>query len=595
MNAALIDSLRNFWTDSAAWVRALVRGSELWLFVLATGVGIFGGAIVALMSGCAFLLHSLLFGIDLEARLSSMPVFDTPLRAIVPALGGVVLAIIALLLARRGRRPAIDPIEANALHGGRMSMIDSMVVAVQTLISNGFGASVGLEAGYTQAVSALASKFGQAFRLRRADMRLMVGCGAAAAISAAFDAPLAGAFYAFELIIGTYSVSMVAPVMAAAIAASLTQRAIGIPVVPIEIGAVSVTTADYGVFIVTGLLCGLAGIAIMRAVTWIEVLFRASRLPAMLRPLVGGLMIGGLALITPQVLSSGHGALHLNLTINPGLEVFAMVLALKALASAISLGSGFRGGLFFASLFMGGLFGRVLADLLALAAPTLAVDPVIMAVVAMAALAVAIVGGPATMTFLALESTGDFLITGIVLSAAIVSSLTVRELFGYSFSTWRMHLRGETVRSAHDVGWIRSLTVGRMMQTGLRTVRTDMTLAELRGQFPLGSTPVLVAVDEADHYAGLIVVSEAHVPTSDPEMKGRRRVRDILHHTKDTLLPAMNVKQAIQTFDETESEALAVVESPTSLNVVGLLTESHALRRYSDELDKARRSLSGED
>ena len=124
------------------------------------------------------------------------------------------------------RRP-IDPIEANALHGGRMSMRDSIVVALQTMASNGFGASVGLEAGYTQLVAGIASRLGIGFRLRRGDLRMLVGCGAASAIAAAFGAPLTGAFYGFELIIGTYTAAALAPVLTASIAGVLVSHMFG--------------------------------------------------------------------------------------------------------------------------------------------------------------------------------------------------------------------------------------------------------------------------------------------------------------------------------------------------------------------------------
>ncbi len=116
-----------------------------------------------------------------------------------------------ILILRYWPRRAVDPIEANALYGGRMSLNDSLIVVAQTMVSNGVGASVGLEAGYTQIGSALASRLGRSFRLRRNDLRLLVGCGAAGAIAAAFNAPLTGAFYAFELVIGTYSLATLAP------------------------------------------------------------------------------------------------------------------------------------------------------------------------------------------------------------------------------------------------------------------------------------------------------------------------------------------------------------------------------------------------
>ena len=122
-----------------------------------------------------------------------------------PSLGGLLLGMAFLLLLRWRPAREIDPIEANALHGGRMSFRGSVIVALQTIWSSGVGASVGLEAGYTQLASGLAASLGCGFHLRRADQRIMVGCGAAAAIAGAFGAPLAGAFYAFEQVIGGYT------------------------------------------------------------------------------------------------------------------------------------------------------------------------------------------------------------------------------------------------------------------------------------------------------------------------------------------------------------------------------------------------------
>ena len=179
--------------------------------------------------------------------------------------------------------------------------------------------------------------------------------------------------------------------------------------------------------------------------------------------------------------------------------------------------------------------------------------------------------------------------TVAVLAASVVSSVTVRRTFGYSFATWRFHLRGEAIRSAHDVGWMRNLTVGRMMRRELRRVPSDMTLAAFRREFPLGSMNRVIAIDEKDRYAGIVFTAEAHAA---PE--GTSRVSEILHHPRTVLLPQMTIKEAVQTFEAAESDALAVVEGAETMRVIGVLTEQHALRRYSEELDKRRRELSGE-
>ena len=347
-------------------LRALVRADEIWLVVLAALIGIAAGLLVVAMTGTTQLLHEALFLIDPHDRLSSEVGVD-PMRAIlVPSLGGLAMGLSGLALARWRPSRAVDPIEANALYGGRMSLNDSLVVVFQTILSNSVGASVGLEAGYTQIGSAIGSRVGRGFRVRRNDLRLLVGCGAAGAIAAAFDAPLTGAFYAFELVIGTYSLATLAPVVAAALSAVIVTRLLngGAETFDLQVPG-AIEAIDYVPVLALAILCALGGIAIMRGVTLTEQLFRRSRVPMWVRPAIGGLALGGMALISPQVLSSGHGALHAGFDAPYTLTHISVLIVLKSLASAISIGCGFRGGLFFASLFLGALMGKLFAGALA--------------------------------------------------------------------------------------------------------------------------------------------------------------------------------------------------------------------------------------
>ncbi len=208
--ATAAEPARPFWHFRLAIpdrLRALVRGSEVWLVVLAAIVGLIAGCVVVIMNLSVAILHGLLFGIAAGERLSAVEALPSDIGFVVPVVGGLIMVAGGLALARARFKRPVDPIEANALHGGRMSLRDSVIVALQTIVSNGFGASVGLEAGYSQMVAGIASRLGISFRLRRADLRVLVGCGAASAIAAAFNAPLTGAFYGFELIIGTYTAS----------------------------------------------------------------------------------------------------------------------------------------------------------------------------------------------------------------------------------------------------------------------------------------------------------------------------------------------------------------------------------------------------
>ena len=379
-------------------LRALVRAREISLVLIAAVIGALSGLVVAGMARAVDLAHAVLFGLTAGERLSARAALD-PLRAFaVPALGGLALGYAMLVVARRRGEREVDPIEANALHGGRMSLRGSLLVATQTVWSSGVGASVGLEAGYTQFACGLASRIGQAFRLRRADLRLLVGCAAAGAIAGAFGAPLAGAFYAFELVIGGYSVASLAAVAVSALLGLLTAKALA----PASLGifaneVVAIGGHDLVLAGLLGLLGAGFGIALMRGVAVCESAFLRLKVRPELRPAIAGSVVGLCALISPQAMSSGHGALFLASVLDRPASAIALVLMLKSIASMVSLGGGFRGGLFFSSLLLGALAGDLFAAWLAAAWPGLAIDPHAYAVIGMGALSASVIGAPLTI------------------------------------------------------------------------------------------------------------------------------------------------------------------------------------------------------
>lgn len=572
-----------------ARLRALLRRRETWLVVLATFVGALAGLVVNVLREIAYLAQSILYQLPAGQRLSALS--SLPLQhALVPAFGGLLLGLTVLALQKRRQR-YVDLVEANALHGGKLPLVDSLIITGQTVISNGAGASVGLEAAYTQLSGMVASKLGELFQLRRADLRKIVGCGAAGAIAAAFGAPLTGAFYAFELIIGTYTISTLAPVVAASISAVLVGSLFGHgqPIVAINYGE-AVDLERVLLILVVGLLTAGVGILLMRLVSAVEGGFAKVRIPTWARPMAGGLLVGALALASPTVLSAGHGALERAFIYEPMPLLTALaIVVLKIMASAISLGSGFRGGLFFASLFLGAMLGQIFFALLMLVDPSLFPNPSVLMLVGMAGLATAVVGGPLTMAFLALETSGSLPLTIAVLAAAVASSLLVRETFGYSFTTWRFHLRGETIRSAHDIGWMRSLTVGKMMRRDVRTVPATMTVREFRRSYPLGAATSVIALRDDGRYAGLVDVRDAYDQNATDETVA---VANLMKLQGVMLHPAMSAADAEAVFEKEGAEALVVVSDLAERTVIGTLTEAYLLRRYSNELEKVTADLS---
>lgn len=572
-----------YYSRSVTSLRSIFRSSEAAIILLAIGIGVTAGLLTIALHAMAHGLQRAIYDLDTESLSASAAV--SPLRLIALPIGGLTLGLGSRAVLRRWHTP-VDVVEANALHGGVVGWRDSIQVCVQTLLSNGTGASVGLEAAYGQAGGGFASMIGNWLKLRRADMRTLVGAGAGAAIGAAFSAPLAGAFYAFEIVLGAYTPAAIAPVGAACVAAVLLVRLLGFEAYVTALpGARAITTLDYLLYAALGIVCAIIAIGIMKAVTWIEARARSLPIPDAYRTAIGGILLIPLALVTPQSLSAGHGALHIDLGAEVVLPFLLLVLCVKIAASSISLGFGFRGGLFFASLFIGSLVGQLFAGLATHIAAFPPLDPADAALIGMAAMGVATIGGPMTMSMLVLETTHDFALTGVALVAGLCASTVVRETFGFSFSTWRLHTRGENIRSARDIGWVRNLTAGKMMQRGTESVPASTSVAEFRRRFPLGSTGRVVVTDPVGRYLGIIDTVRAF----DQDVSTEADIASLASTNDATLSPADNVRSVIRAFDASEAPYLAVIGDDGTL--LGTLSERFVHRRYTEEIEKAQREM----
>jgi chloride channel protein, CIC family len=565
-----------------------LRDSEVALLLVAVVIGAVVSAVTCLTSQALDLIRSLLFGPLIDGHLSSTMI-DDPLRALsVPIVGSLLYGFLAYGERRLRGRDVVDPIEANALYGGKMSLRDSLAIGVMTLFSAGIGASVGMEAAYTQLGSGIASQAGQGLRFRRKDLRTLVGCGAAAAIAAAFNAPLAGSFYAFELVIGAYSLSTLAPIGMAAVTAAVVGRTFfGLEpffVVPDQIPPGNV---DFLYFAAIGIAAALVGVATMRSVTGIEALLQKLKLPRGIRPFIGGLALAAIAFVYPQVLGAGHGAIQLTVDNLMSVTLIAALLVAKTAASAVSVGSGLRGGLFSSSLFIGALLGALIGHGAELIAPQLGIEMVTFTLVGMGAVGAAIVGAPVTMILLVLELTGSYSITIGVIVAVLLASFGVRQWFGYSFSTWRFHQRGLKLQGAHDVGWIQELTAETLMQRDMVFVRTSDSLEATKAAHPAGETGQLFVLDDNGGYWGAIDVPSLHL-MKPPTEGAAQRVGDLLPVKQPVLARKTPIRTILQLFADSELEVLAVVDSTVTRYVLGYCTEAYVLRRYNQELERRR-------
>jgi CIC family chloride channel protein len=589
------------WAVAVAYLfRVRLRKSlrdDVFVLVLAGAcAGALSGAVAALMVYLSHAMQAFLFALEPKTRLSSVASLPPERMLLVLTAGGIIVGATYWYRHRRGRvQTVVDPIEANALLGGRMSLTDSLYVTIQSLLSSGFGLSLGIEGGFTQAAGAIGSKLGQILNRRRHDVRMLVGAGAAGGIAGAFGAPFAGAAYGFELIVGAYTVANLAPVVVAAVVGSITAHMLFGQSYHLSINAFELGN-DAHAFpaIALGVVCGLLSVILMRGVTTTEQLFHKSGVRTVLRPCAGGFLVAIIAMSVPHVLGSGHDAMALMIHGNWPLSILIVVLVAKIVASAVSLGSGFRGGLFSTSLFLGTVTGTIAGQFGQAAGVFASTDANMMSLVGMASFGAAVIGAPMTMALLAIELTGDFTVVGPVLLGVIAATLTVRQVFGYSFATWRFHLRGEAILSGEDIGWVRQTTARNLMRRDITVVPATMRLSDFRDRFPIGTAKYVAAVNVDGAFTGLVDVAHIHAETLTLDSgSDEPTLEHVVSHQNAWVDAQTRFDRLMPLFESRETELLVVVDDKTTKRVIGLITEAFALRRYRQELEARQQEMFG--
>lgn len=574
-------------------IRRLMRDDGLVVVAAAGLVGATAGVLASVMVMLAETLHPWLLGLPSDGRLSTASELPVLRAILVLGAGGFVVGLATWLWNKRTHE-IVDPIEANALYGGRMSLRDSTFVAGQSLLSSASGASLGIEGGFTQIAGAIGSGLGRILNRRRIDVRMLVGAGVAGGIAGAFDAPLAGAAYGFELIVGAYTVATLAPVVAAAVAGTMAANGIVGHAYRIPIAGLHGGSGIELWSLALGAVCGLVAIVLMRGVTLSERLVRESGLPVFVRPAAGGIVVGIGAMLVPHVLGSGHGAMAQVLQHGWPLTVLATVLMGKLFTSAVSLGTGFRGGLFSTSLFLGALCGAIAAGFGTMSGVVAAHETGMLSLVGMASFGAAVVGAPMTMALLAVEVSDNLSVLGPVLLGVVAATLTVRHIFGYSFATWRFHLRGEAILGGEDIGWVREAKARDLMQKDPVVVPAGLALETFRQRHRPGSAMVVIAVEGDGRFAGLVDLSLIYAARTLEE--GDVACEDVgcAITSRDAWVAAdTTIDRLLPLFDAHASEFLAVVEDAESKRVVGVLTEAYVLRRYRLEFDERQKEMFG--
>ena len=438
--------------------------------------------------------------------------------------------------------------------------------------------------------SGLGSGVGRSLGMSSRRLAILVGCGAAAALSAIFNAPIAGVMFALEGILGSFSANAFAPVVISSVVSSAITRAILGDHPAFEVPRYMIT--DHWQLIhysLLGVICALLSVLFIRLLYGTEDLFgRFRRVPEVLRPALGGLLVGLIGMKIPEVLGIGYTGIRAALFGQLGLMTMLVLMMIKIVATSLSLGSGGSGGIFAPLLFMGAMAGGVIGHIfntqLPLPGSTMEFEIGAYALVGASAMLAGCGHAPLTAIMLVFELTNDYRLILPIMIASVVSLLVSKRLNRDSIYTTRLTRMGEKVYHGADLSALTRITVDQVYDRVPDVVREDMPLQRILYMIKYSRYNDLPVVDSEDRFLGMISFQDLRTMLLESDMGSLVLARDVLHEDVLTVSPGDTLLEALNRFGIHDLDHLPVVDSIDKHRLLGLLSRSDVMARYNKEL-----------
>ncbi len=504
------------------------------------------------------------------------------LVVLIPALGGLVVGILVTRFVGHERHHGVAGIiEAVALAGGRLRYRRIPLKALASAISIGVGASVGPEDPSVQIGSGLGSMLGQRLRLSDERVRVLVAAGTAGGIATAFNAPLAGVFFALEIVLGEFSIaSFGVVVLAAVVASAITQAMVGLfPAFPIPLYALS-SPLELPLYFGLGLVAALVAVFYIFSIYYFQDNLSRLPLPAWLKPALIGLGLGLVARWYPQILGEGYGTVAEILRGgDPAVMLLLLLVVLKILATALSLGAGFVGGVFAPSLFLGAALGGAYGQVVAALMPGLAIEPSAYALVGMGAVLAGAVRAPITAILLLFELTNDYRILLPMMFAVAVSVFVSENLQRESVYTLSLVRKGIRLRRGRDVDVLEALAVEEVMEREPPVAYEDEPLKAVSERMVEAHAHGFPVLDREGNLVGVIAVQDIE-RALEKGLGLDRTVGEVC--TRDVLVtyPDETVNMALRKMNARDIGRLPVVSREDHQHLVGWLRRGDVLKAY---------------
>ena len=518
------------------------------------------------------------------------------LVVLVPALGGLCVGLL-------GRFSRTDVggygmptfLETVNLRTNEISLRRTLLRSCAALLTLGSGGSAGAEGPIASLGGAVSAWIAKARRVYGERLRVLIACGASAAVAAAYGAPIAGVFFTQEIVLaGNYDLQNFVRVVVASGSATVVARAMRGDAPMFETPPFELASSTEVVFyLVLGLACGLVGALFSRMFFWTHKQFQASRTPKWLQPSIGGALVGLLAIGAPGVLGNGHHVIEAMVASSEivgawALAALALLVVAKMVATAVTIGSGGTGGVFGPALCMGAVLGALAGGLCDRWAGELAGQPAHYAMVGMGALLAATVRAPLTSIFLVFEMTGSSSSAVLPTLIAVAAALFVARRFeSASIDEIVLARRGIHLKEGREIAVLDGVTAGQAMRPGFEGVSENAKAPELWALLSTSRATAFIVIDASERMVGLL--SFQHLRILDHrtahELGSLTIASDLCERNVITVFHDEPLSAALARMDRHGFRQLPVVERDDPRRVLGILERRHVLTAYRRHLN----------
>jgi CIC family chloride channel protein len=542
---------------------------------LAVLIGILTGLAIVLYDRLILQSNKLFFG-----TISDSPNYYV---IFIPAIGGLLVGILAYSFVKARRCDIEEVIEASTLHAGKLRTKNAFLEVLASIITIGSGGSAGKEAPGILAGAGIGSLVAQIFNISGNRLRIMVGCGASAGIAAAFNAPLAGVVFVVEVIFGELETKTFIPIVISAVFGTIVANLVfGVRHIQVSYYGLVSPLFESVLYLILGLLAGIVSALLIRSMYLFHDGFENIPIHPMLKPAIGGLGVGLIGFFYPQIFGVGYNIITDVLANKFALDILVILLFLKIITFSLTIGSGGAGGSIVPALFSGAMLGGAFGTVAHAVFPAITAQPGAYALVGMGAVFAGTARAPLTAMLILFELTMDYNLMLPLMFACVVSNVTSSSLHSESLFTEGLRRRGFTIRKGHEVDVMESMLVRDAMKQHVQTVSENKNVGTLIALMQSSRHAGFPVLDQKGKLCGIVTLEDVREKVKYGELD--KMIGDIASHDLIVAYPDESLNTVLERLAMQDIGRLPVVSRFDDTELLGMITRSDVVNSYNKKV-----------